>query len=145
MKEDIIKQERGLMIFKKIYSYYLLYCFLLSVIGYLADCLFGFKYAIQNLNYLPWYFISHTVFQVYVILPAILGYVLIAESRANHMVIKLLYLLIVSFFIASFLYPDDYSLYIGSFKKIKQVTVYILSGLVLFWWAERREILYLKL
>jgi len=120
--------------------YYLVYCLLLSVIGYLGDCLLNFNYAIKNPKYLPWYFILHLIFQVYIILPAIIGYVFLSEKIANHLVLKLIYMLLVSLGMALFLYADDYSLTIGRYSKVKQVVVYLVSGLILFGWAERAKL-----
>jgi hypothetical protein len=127
------------MVINRIIHFYLVYCVLLSVIGYLGDCLLNFDYAIENPNYLPWYFISHLVFQCYIILPAILSYAILSTKMTNYLALKIIYMLMVSWCIALFLYPDDYSLTIGRHKKVKQMSVYMLSGLILVGWSERRR------
>lgn len=58
---------------------------------------------------------------------------------ANNLALKIIYMLIVSWGMALFLYPDDYSLTNGRYKKVKQVTVYMLSGIILVGWSERSK------
>ena len=119
------------MILKKTLITYLLYCLLLSLLGYIVDCIMNLNYALENIKYLPWYFVLHSVFQVYIILPAILLYTYIFEMISSKLILKILFIVVVGAAIAIYLFPDDYSLYIGEYRKIKQISIYILSGIII--------------
>ena len=119
------------MILKKTLITYLLYCLLLSLLGYIVDCIMNLIYAVENIKYLLWYFVLHSVFQFYIILPAILLYTYIFEMISSNLILKILLIVVVGVAIAIYLFPDDYSLYIGEYKKIKQISIYVLSGIII--------------
>lgn len=115
--------------FNRILIGWVLYCFLLSIYSYFADCIFHFKYAIGNLSYLPMYFITHMIFHIYLLLPAIFLYVYLFKDRKGLVALKVLFAVIIATGICLFLYSDDYSLYIGEYKKVKQILSYVFAGI----------------
>lgn len=54
---------------KRFFISWVVFCALLSIYGYLGDLILNYEYALNNLNFLPAYFLLHLVFQSYIIGP----------------------------------------------------------------------------
>jgi hypothetical protein len=110
---------------------WLAYCTTLSIYSYLADCILNFKYALDNIDFPLIYLMMSVLFHFYLILPAIYLYFFLFKDKKGLLLPKVLYAIIIGSCICLFLYPDDYSLYIGKFRKVKQLSSYVFAGVSL--------------
>lgn len=106
------------------------FCVLVSVYSFIGDCLFHLSYALENLTYLPLYIFLHLFAHIY-LFPLLIFLYSYLFSEKSYLILKIAYVAFFTITLALWLYPDDWSLYIGEFKKEKQVVSYLLAGLTL--------------
>lgn len=106
---------------------------LMSIFSYLFDCIVNFEYAIENMQYLFAYFIQYAVFRSWLFLIVIILYFFIFQkfSERKYIVFKIFFAVLASGLYAKYFYMDDYSLTIGSFKKLKLFYTCLLSSIPL--------------
>jgi hypothetical protein len=117
---------------KRFFFFWIGFCILLSIYTYIGDCIFNFRYAIKHINFLPAYVFLH-LYQSYIIFPAFVLYFYFFGKREGILALKTFLLIIIVVLIELYLRPDDWSLYIGKHRDLKQIVSYILAILsVLF-------------
>jgi len=116
-------------IIKRFFIVWLVFCALLSIYGYAADCIFDLQFALDHINFLPWYFILHLIFQAYIIGPVLFLYFVLFRKIDRALILKMIFLVMAVVLIESYLSPDDSSLYIGKFRRLKQISIYALTAL----------------
>lgn len=107
---------------------YLCLIFCLSIFGFIGDLILKTSYAMQNLNFILMYLLVH-IFHIYILVPAMVLYYFMFRSGGS-LVAKAVFATVLAVAICLTLYPDDYSLTIGQYKKPKQIIIYVLAALI---------------
>lgn len=115
---------------KNFYSCWLTSIAFLTSYNYLADCLLNFKVAIVNTNFILVYLIN-ALYRFYLVFPAIIIYYFLFRKKTN-LFFAVIYVLVIAYIVFWLLYPDEWSLYNGEYRKAKMMCVYMLSGLSTF-------------
>ena len=117
------------ILIKRFFVTWILFCALLSIYGYIIDIIFHAKYAFQNLNFLPLYFLIHLIFKLYLIAPMFFLYFYLFKKTERALLLKGLFLIMASILLENYFRPDDWSLYIGKYRHFKQVFIYAFAAL----------------
>ncbi len=112
---------------------WLIFCVFVSTFQFLGDLLLGMKDIFMLLRILPLYFMIHFIFQVYILLPAIIVYFFLFRRINDSLWLKILFLGMLMLHIQSFLRPDDWNFTIR-YGDLKQQISYCLGAvsMVLF-------------
>lgn len=98
----------------------LIYCVSVSVIGYLADCIYNFSRAISNYSYFFLYLTENILFRSFFFFFGFILYTFIFRKVKvkQHVLLKLIVLITLSLVYAKFFYMDVYSM-THDFKQLR--------------------------
>ncbi len=113
----------------RVIYFWLIFCVLVSLYGYIGDCILNFKNAIQNVGFLVGYFMLHTIFKLYLILPLIVVYFFVFRTHEKSYILKALFLTFMGVFLEYYFRGDEMSLTVGEFRTPKEIAAYALGGL----------------
>lgn len=113
---------------KRLFSSWIAFCILLSVSGYLLDLFFHFEFALERIDFLGLYFFIHLFGQFYIILPVFILYFFLFGRTQKSLILKLVFISIIAVLLENFLRPDDWNMYTGDYKRVKQIFIYIFSA-----------------
>jgi len=111
----------------------LFFILLISVISYVIDCVINPSYAIKNIQFLWGYFVYYLIFRAWLVLIVMSCYEFLFKkyTRLIDFLIKLLFVVILSWIYAKLFYMDDYGFSIHIDKQLKLFAVFSISGLIL--------------
>ena len=123
----LLKTDHGTYLWRNFTLTYLCLIFSLSIYGFIGDLILKTSHAMQNLNFILLYLMVH-IFHFYIFAPAMVLFYFLFRSGGS-LVAKVVLAIVLAVAICLILYPDDYSLTIGQYKKPKQIIIYILAAL----------------
>jgi len=105
---------------------------LVTLISYLFDCVYDFKKAIVQPEFIIVYLITYLVANSWFILLAIIIYALIFGKVVwkYNMLLKILFAVAVAYAYARNFYMDDWSLARGQMKVIRLIIVFSITGVL---------------
>lgn len=110
----------------------LTFIILVTLISYLFDCVYDFKKAIVQPEFIIVYLITYLVANSWFILLAIIIYALIFGKVVwkYNMLLKILFAVAVAYAYARNFYMDDWSLARGQMKVIRLIIVFSITGVL---------------
>jgi len=110
----------------------LTFIILVTLISYLFDCVYDFKKAIVQPEFIIVYLITYLVANSWFILLAIIIYALIFGKVVwkYNMPLKILFAVAVAYAYARNFYMDDWSLARGQMKVIRLIIVFSITGVL---------------
>lgn len=118
---------------KQYYSFFIGwfgFCVLESLYSYAGDCIFIFSRAIENPNYLILYLLQNFLSRIYLFPPLVYFYLYVSRNN-KPLILRIVFVAFLTVLAALWLSPEDWSMYIGEYRKAKQASAYLLAGLTL--------------
>lgn len=124
-------------------------CAFLALYSFIFDCIYNTSYALNNINYLPYYFLTYLLFRAIGIIPLVAAYYLLAK-KTNKIALKIgaiIFIIIIAGLLGKYVGKNDVNLSVGT-DGWKYIPVYIaaaLSSCIFYEWILRRNRLRQKL